>query len=304
MKKNLKHSARVILLTVSMSVIWIFALGLGINFFSGEIKSSGASPELSLVMLISVCLINSLVIYIMIRNSKWNFIRTATTVFVVIAGIQFFLSFIDAWVFNNAIKMPEGLMLGTFLGGVFMALVFAPLSVLISGRNNRHAPEPLTPVNDTLLVKTIKIILLACFIYPVIYLVAGYYIAWQFEAVRVFYTGSPLKESFMTMQLQNIGNGLAFLAMARGLVWTLIGLIIYNMVNLSAVQKAVLIGTLFALIMNSQHLIPNPYMPRMVSFVHFIETASSNFIWGYAVAWLWSRPLSLKHNTNISANPV
>jgi hypothetical protein len=30
--------------------------------------------------------------------------------------------------------------------------------------------------------------------------------------------------------------------------------------------------------------IPNPYMPREIAMLHFVETASSNFIWGAVIA--------------------
>ena len=304
MKNFFKHSARILLLAVSMTVIWMLSLGFSRSFFPGEVRSSGASPEFLLLMLFTVCLINSLVIYLMIRNSKWNFIRTALTVFTVILGIQFFLSLVEAYVFNFALQMPKSLLLTTFSGGLILALLFAPLSVWISGHNKPAASGSMPVNNDPVMTKVLKILVLACIIYPALYMLAGYYIAWQFEAVRVFYTGSSVKEPFFTMMIGNIKNGLVFLAMSRGLIWVLIGLMVYNMVDLTNVQKALLIGTLFALIMNSQHIIPNPYMPRLVSFVHFIETSSSNFIWGYAVAWLWSKPIIFIHKTGISAKVV
>lgn len=304
MKNFFKHSARIILLSVSMFILWILALGFSRSFFPGEIRSSGASPGFSLLMLFTVCLINSGVIYIMIRNSKWSFFRTALTVFTVIFGIQFFLSFIEAYVFNNAIQMPIGLLLTTFFGGLILALLFAPLSVWISGRNKDAGSAKLSANNDPVLIKVLKILVLACVVYPALYMLAGYFIAWQFEAVRIFYTGSPVKAPFLSMMADNFRNGLVFLAMSRGLIWILIGLLVYNMVNMNVIQKSLLIGTLFALIMNSQHIIPNPYMPRMVSFAHFIETSSSNFIWGYMVAWLWSKPIIFTSKSGISTNIV
>ena len=301
MRNFFKHSVRIILLSVIMTVLWMFSLGISHSFFPGEIRSSGASPEFSMLMLFTVCLINSLVIYIMIRNSKWNFLRTTVTVFVVLFGIQFFLSFIEAYVFNNALQMPMGLLLTTFVGGCIMALLYAPLSVWISGKNKEKTPRFEQVPVDPSAIRILKIIILACLVYPLLYSLAGYYIAWQFEAVRIFYTGSSVKEPFLTMTLNNLKSGLLFLAMSRGLIWVMIGLLVYYMVDMTNIQKALLIGALFALIMNSQHIIPNPYMPRMVSFAHFIETASSNFIWGYAVAWLWAKPLSRSHKIEIAA---
>jgi hypothetical protein len=52
-------------------------------------------------------------------------------------------------------------------------------------------------------------------------------------------------------------------------------------------QVALLVGLLFALPMNIGHFIPNPIMPDpSVRLSHFIETATSNFIFGLFVTWL------------------
>lgn len=50
-------------------------------------------------------------------------------------------------------------------------------------------------------------------------------------------------------------------------------------------ETAVLVGLLFALLMNSQHLIPNPYMPPVVRLGHFVETSVSNWLLGFATVW-------------------
>jgi len=51
-------------------------------------------------------------------------------------------------------------------------------------------------------------------------------------------------------------------------------------------ETALAIGLLFAVLMNAQLLLPNPYMPEAVRMTHLIETASSNLIFGLLVGWL------------------
>lgn len=46
---------------------------------------------------------------------------------------------------------------------------------------------------------------------------------------------------------------------------------------------------LFAVLMNAQHLLPNPYTPDAVRLAHFIETSTENFIFGWLVVWLLNR---------------
>jgi len=39
-------------------------------------------------------------------------------------------------------------------------------------------------------------------------------------------------------------------------------------------------------VMNSQLLLPNPLMPQEVRMVHLLETATSNFLFGWFVVWV------------------
>ena len=55
----------------------------------------------------------------------------------------------------------------------------------------------------------------------------------------------------------------------------------------SAWQIALIAGLLLALPMNIGHVIPNPIMPDpSVRLSHFIETATSNFIFGMVITYL------------------
>jgi thiosulfate reductase cytochrome b subunit len=55
------------------------------------------------------------------------------------------------------------------------------------------------------------------------------------------------------------------------------------------VAGALLTGLFLSLPMNVPHIVPNPYMPPAVRTVHFIETASSTFIFGVLMFWLLHR---------------
>ena len=46
------------------------------------------------------------------------------------------------------------------------------------------------------------------------------------------------------------------------------------------------VGLLFALLPNLGMILPNPLMPGPVRMSHLIETTTSNFLWGVAIAWL------------------
>jgi hypothetical protein len=75
----------------------------------------------------------------------------------------------------------------------------------------------------------------------------------------------------------------------RALLWVVIALPVINMLKGSRLETAILIALLFSVVMNTQLLLPNPYMPGAVRMAHLVETASSNFIFGFLVGWLLSR---------------
>jgi hypothetical protein len=61
----------------------------------------------------------------------------------------------------------------------------------------------------------------------------------------------------------------------------------------AVVEKALAVGSLFAVVMNTSLLLPNPYMPYAVRMVHLVETASSNFVFGVIVGWLFCRKVAV-----------
>ena len=132
-----------------------------------------------------------------------------------------------------------------------------------------------------------KSAILTIVIYPSLYFLAGYFIAWQSEAVRMFYTGSTEMNTFGSIMIDNFKSGLYGFQILRGLIWIGLAIPVYVMIKGLYWQKGILIGLLFALLMNVQHLLPNPYFPDEVSKIHFIETVSSNFIWGFVIVWFF-----------------
>jgi hypothetical protein len=69
-------------------------------------------------------------------------------------------------------------------------------------------------------------------------------------------------------------------------MWVAIALPVIRMMKGQWQETALTLGLLFGVLMNTQLLLPNPYMPEAVRMMHLIETASSNFIFGVVIGWL------------------
>jgi hypothetical protein len=69
----------------------------------------------------------------------------------------------------------------------------------------------------------------------------------------------------------------------RALIWIALALPIFRLHKGPLWETALLVGLLFALLMNDSHLIPSPIMESSVRWSHFWETAISNLIWGMSI---------------------
>jgi hypothetical protein len=243
----------------------------------------------------AVCLVNSAVIIYLILRSRWHGIKLVVFVALVHYVVQFFMGGVEAILFQASLKIPPRLVFAQLISGVILAFLFALIAVLILGRMKPPKEAPETPNTRLIMPKgefLLKFLVLSLIVYPLLYFLFGYFVAWQFPVVREFYSGSSALPPFFQFiqNLLNTNSTLVFWQMARGAVWVLVALPVIRMMKGSAWETAVTLGLIFALVMNSQHIVPNPYMPGTVRLVHFIETTSSNFLWGMLIVWLLHRP--------------
>jgi hypothetical protein len=245
-----------------------------------------AAPGALAVALLTVCFLDTVVLTPIILHSRWSGWRLMATVFFVFYGVTTFMSQIESAVFIT--NLPPGLLPRLFLMGALVAAPFSVLAVVILGKTKAETVD--TDANGRLVMPasewTWKLAALAL-AYLTLYFVFGYFIAWRNPAVRDYYGGVD-EGSFFTHMSTVVGKTfwLMPLQIVRGLLWVAIAVPVIHMMKGSWQQIAVMIGLLFAVVMNAQLLLPNPYMPEAVRVAHLIETASSNFIFGLLVGCL------------------
>ena len=289
MRTFLNHLWRVVVASFVLYIVWIISMIISEHIIPSGLKTVEGKEALSAALLYTVCLTHVLVLYIMICHIQWRGFKLVLVVFSLIYFIQFLLSMVETIWFNASLEMPASGIKNIIFSGLLLSAIFSPLFVWISGKFRRTPEFILAKINwndifsGTFLIKMFVLIVV---IYPMLYNLAGYYIAWQFEAVRLFYTGSTDMEPFGSMLLANIKSGLYPFQILRGFIWLILALPVYYLSEGSYKKKGVIIGLLFATLMNAQHILPNPYFPSEVSFAHFVETYSSNFLWGYCIAWI------------------
>jgi hypothetical protein len=275
-------------------LLWIITSLLSSFLFKIETSPPSESTSRVMLAMLAVSSINTAVLFYLILRSRWHGIQLILMVALEVFVVQYFLGEIEVIFFNASVNMSLRTVYSQMVGGVFFAVLFAVAAVFISGKLKK--PEEVSEVPNTRLRMpksefALKFSLLSLVIYPLLYFLFGYFVAWQFPLIRQFYSGStailPFFEHFRTTLTAN--PVLPLWQMARGIIWVLIALPVIRMMKGRAWEAGVAVGLLFSLVMNSVHLMPNPYMPPAVRLGHFIETASSNFIWGMLIVWLMHR---------------
>lgn len=115
--------------------------------------------------------------------------------------------------------------------------------------------------------------------YLVLYFVAGT-IIWPY-----------IKDFYATQSLPPLSTILVLELLVRGPVFVVLCLMLVRMLGLPRLGGALAVGAIFTLVSGvAPLLMPNPYFPDSVRWMHFCEVSSSNFVFGAIVGWLWGQP--------------
>jgi hypothetical protein len=120
--------------------------------------------------------------------------------------------------------------------------------------------------------------------YVFLYFLAGMII---FPYVRDFYA---------TQHIPSFGQIVLLQFFFRGPVFVLVCLLLLRMFRLPGLLGALAVGLAFTLLSGVATLIiPNPFFPDAVRWVHFGEVTSSNFVFGCVVGWVWGKTQAVPH---------
>lgn len=276
---------KVIALTVILFVCYAVA--------GGVVEMQGAAREpadaaAGALALVAVCFLDTIILTYVIVRSRWAGWRLMAAVFVVFYGTTTVLSQIETAVFVT--RLPPGMLPRLFLMGVFVAAPFSALAVPILGKRKAEAESAsnarlVMPSSEW--VWKLAVIVAA---YLILYFTFGYYVAWKNPAVREYYGG--IDAGGFAGQLGRVLRDTPWLVplqIVRALLWVAIALPVVRMLKGQWLETALVLALIFSVVMNAQLLLPNPYMPQAVRMAHLMETASSNFIFGFLIGWLFAR---------------
>jgi len=225
------------------------------------------------------------------RYRGWVLAAVMTAVFF---GVNTLMPQVESWLFQVSSRMaahlPAEMIPRIVLAGLLHSFLWIPLAVWILGRWKSVAAsgrDPRPSLAASLMGWKLP---LAAVAYVFVYFLFGYYVAWRSPAVRAYYGGTDpgtFWEQFRGVLRDSLWLPLA--QVVRGALWTVIGVTVLRSMRGGVLERALAVGALFSIVMTAGLLLPNPYMPYEVRMVHLVETASSNFLFGVFVGWLFTK---------------
>ncbi len=298
--KAAKQILKVAFLTVIMTIVYTAASALVLP----DSTATFTPEEQNLAMggIVIINLVNVLLLAYVVRLSRWSGLALIGGLTISYYGINTFVGQIEALAFltdlgeligsgsEPLIPMPIDFIGAMFIIGIPLAVIGVPLVVLLFGRGRKGAvnkPRLAPPMDVRQWAWKLAAVIV---VYELLYFGFGYYVAWNSEPLVAFYQGTD-PGNFPAMLWQNaVNTPLIYLWQAlRALLWVAFALPVIMMVRDRGWKGALALGLLLALPMNLPHLIPNPYMPPAVRLAHFVETTSSNFLFGLFLFWLLHR---------------
>lgn len=206
------------------------------------------------------------------RRSAWTGWKLATALFVVSYGIGSFNGLIEAKVFGF---FGAGELEALLLQSLVPALLFAPVMVWLTGRWRVAGSPPAAPPRRSAASWIVRFA--ACAVaYLLLYFAAGMII---FPYVQPFYEQErvlPPATTVITLQL--------FL---RGPIFVALGLLVTRIAPATRAAHALMVAVAMSVLGGvAPLLLPNPYFPDAVRWVHFAEVVTSHLVFGAVVGWL------------------
>ena len=223
-----------------------------------------------------------------ILRSPWHGANLVGAVFLVQFGVETFMSQIETLYFNRALQVGSLEFVNIVNSGILQALFFAPLAVLIIGKmkkSPRHGVRltAVSPIEWGVRFAAITVL------YPLVYFLFGYFVAWQWQELRLFYTGSTAILPFFShfQGYFSADKTIILFQLMRGILWTALAVLIVQMLKGRRWEASLAVALIFTGLGASGLIIfPNPYFPPKVVQAHFFEILSSMLLFGGIAGWV------------------
>ena len=241
--------------------------------------------ELFFPLLLLFALYISYSFWLLIKNTNQSkfkvFVKLATATFLLFPLMGFIES---AFWLDSLNVVDDNEYVKMFFRSFITFILFSTYLSLIYKKGNTPDQNRSNLLNLKLLTQRL---LLIGVIYIFIYNLFGYFVAWQFESTRIYYTGTSELKGFITMLSLNFSDPKFIIVhFFRGILFGLSGYIFYTMLNCSKIKMTIISALIFGGF-GFQIILPNPIFPEMVRISHFLETTASMIVFGMIVIYFF-----------------
>lgn len=232
-------------------------------------------------------LVNAVILVWAGRRSSYKGLALWGQLLALSFGAQVFMTQIETGYFLSAFPLLQGnfeLYRLILRGLLTSALVTLLVTVLVGGFSKQaRPPAQFTVTNDG----AVKAGSWLAVVYILLYMLFGYYVAWQVAELRVFYSGSTELVSFFEQWGNTFMDRPEIPAFQyfRGVLWMLCLIPLFKGFTGRRIELVVLSALALALLPTMQMAFANPLMPAGVSLGHFWEVSISTGIFGALCAW-------------------
>ena len=289
---------KLILLTIIYTLAFIIANA--IMPFSLGFKELGSSsdPIGLLFMLINsgwVCF----TIYFIIRHTTYRRKSLFFNLLFIMFFVQCFMTQIETLFFGSAFPVLTKLdIILIMAASLIPLLVIIPLQMKFFINKTENTEDNPVIVKQPLNIKNVIIKFgIIGVIYLFVYMLFGYFVAWQFTELRLFYTDSTEKLNFFGQLLNNLKtNPIIYpFQIIRGILFAAF---VFPLVKMIKENKIAFITSVCLVYLSTaiMLIIPNVLFPDIVRYGHLIEMLTSMLLFGLIVGnILWYK----KNNNRI-----
>lgn len=293
MKNIVSNILRILILTV------VFVVGIIIPTLilpvSSEITSRVTKDMQNTIfgLMLLVSLLGAIALSINVKLSEWSGIKLILALGLSFWGIEYFVAQIETFYFREAFTFMTNIeILNIMLRGVITTIIVVSLTVIIFGKRKATGKISIKEILERIEIKSwVKKAPFFALLYIIIYLFFGYYVAWQFEAVRLFYSGTTEQLNFISQIVMTIKEMPLFLPyhFIRGLLWVAFSVPIILMMKGSRIKTMISLMLIFSY-HGFQIIMAQGIFPPDVLIGHTIETTISACIYGGLIGYMFHIP--------------
>ncbi|NPV78554.1 MAG: hypothetical protein HPY59_19530 [Anaerolineae bacterium] len=278
--------------TLGAMLAFVVSLILGnmISPLSSAIREAGKSASgflpTGLAFLFNA-FTNAVILVWAARRSSYRGLVLTGQLFIFSFGAQVFMTQIETGYFISAFPLLANnfQLYNLVLRGLLTSFFFSLLVTLLCGGFSRRprSQTAFTVDND----RAVKHGAWLPMVYLALYMLFGYFVAWQVQELRLFYGGpADLNGFFEQWSASLMGKPeLPAFQYFRGVLWMLCLVPLFKGFSGKRIELVLLSGLALALLPTAQLAFANPLMPAAVSLGHFWEVSISTGIFGALCGW-------------------